>query len=108
MVLAAIPRVLQDVGAGAAALTATLLFVGLVWRSRPMRWVWRRLIADPFAGWLHSVAKRAATEAVAEETSQLKQDVAEVKAEVTYNHGTSLKDAVRRIEQTVAQFIEHK
>lgn len=34
-----------------------------------------------------------------ERFEQLERDVATIKGEVTYNHGGSLKDAVRRIEQ---------
>ena len=37
--------------------------------------------------------------------SGIAEDVATVRAEVTYNHGTSLKDAVRRIDTRVAKHL---
>lgn len=96
MVLAAIPRVLQDVGAAAAALTATLLFVGLVWRSRPMRWVWRRLVAEPFASWFR-----------AQIAHEIEPRIAEVRAELRPNGGSSFRDEMNRRLGDVERKVDH-
>ena len=83
--MAALPPILVDVGALAGVGVAVFTFVGLI----------------------VAAVTRAVRHVVRDEIAPLKSDVATVKDEVTYNSGTSLKDAVRRIEHTVAQIVEH-
>jgi hypothetical protein len=44
-------RPLLDAGQVALALAAIVTTVGIVSRIRPVRWLWRRVVIDPAAGW---------------------------------------------------------
>lgn len=50
--LAELPIVVTDTAALAAAFLAVVTAVGVAARLRPVRWVWRRLVSGPIAGWL--------------------------------------------------------
>lgn len=94
MTLAEVPSLLVDVGAAAGALTALVLFVGLVWRSRPARWLWRTLVAEPFSEWTR-----------AQVTHVVEPMVAEVRQEVRPNGGSSFRDEVaQRLEEGDRRF----
>jgi hypothetical protein len=76
-------EVLIGAGAVCAALTAILVCVGLVVRIPPVRWVWRRLVAEPLGGWFRSLVRA---------------EVSAVRDQLLPNGGASLRDAVDRVE----------
>lgn len=82
---------LTDIGAEAAAVGAIIVALSLVAKSRPCRWVWAKLVAQPLSGWLR-----------AEITHVVEPMVAEVRAELKPNGGSSLRDRVDRIERIVS------
>ena len=95
---------LQSAGeiAGIAAAGVTIL-AGVAWVARQARWFHLRIrhFLDDWAGEpaRPGVAGRPG---VMESIADLRQQVAEVKAETRPNGGASLRDAVHRIEQDVA------
>ena len=73
------------VGAIAAIVTA----LGVIAKSpfgRPLKWVWRRLVADPFSGWLEREARRVVADVVHEKL-------------MTPNGGASLADVAREVHR---------
>lgn len=79
--LADVPPLLGDVGAAAAALTAVIILGGLLARSRPVRWLWRTSIAVPLAAWFR-----------AQVAHEIEPRIAEVRAELRPNGGSSAYD----------------
>lgn len=83
--LSAAPAIVVDLGAIAAALTAVVLFLGLIFRSRPFRWLWRHTISDPFAEWFR-----------AQVAHEIEPRIAQVRAELRPNGGSSAYDRLSR------------
>lgn len=81
-VMATIADTLRDLGTLSAAMAATVGFAALVAKLRPVRWVFRKLLADPLAGWFRGHLR--------EEMDRK-------------NGGSTLKDTVDRLDD---QFFE--
>lgn len=76
-----------------------LIYLGAVAAAlSAIAWLLHRVVWRPFVGWLK--AELGATRQAAESVNET---AAKVHAEVTPNHGTSLKDAVDRTEVEVRQ-----
>lgn len=81
---------LRDAGANAAAVVALAGAVALMARSRPWRWLWRRLVADPVTTWFRAEVERAVEGCMAPLHEQMRP-----------NGGTSLRDRVDAIEAKI-------
>jgi hypothetical protein len=89
--LAQVPVLIQDVGAWCLALTAVLTLLALVSRTRAYRWLFTHMVAEPMTHWL----RREITETV-------EPMVAPIRAELTTNGGSTVKDSLLRIEHRQA------
>ena len=89
MILAQLPQVVIDVGAGAGALVAVLAAFAAVWKIPAVRNRWTRHVTEP-----RRAQHREDVAAVLEPM------IAPLRHELQTNGGSSLKDAVRRVEQT--------
>lgn len=67
-------------------LAAVVAAIGLLSRTRPVRWLWRQLIADPIGRWLEGVTGKVVEEKVGKE--------------FTSNGGESLRDAIDGMTET--------
>ena len=70
-----------------ASVAAIVTALGVIAKSpfgRPLKWIWRRLVADPLAGWLEREARRVVADVVHEKL-------------MTPNGGASLADVAREI-----------
>lgn len=83
--LAATPGVLADVASICIALTAVGAFVGLVSRTRPVKWIWRQLVTEPAGQVLDDRVERAVLRVV-------EPRMAELRADLRPNGGQSLHD----------------
>lgn len=81
MVLAEAPRALVDLGAASAAVTAVIVLATLLTKARPVRWLWRTTIAVPLAAWFR-----------AQVAHEIEPRIAEVRAELRPNGGSSAYD----------------
>lgn len=79
---------LIELGTAAGALLAVFTLLAFVARAKPVRWVWRRLVAEPVTTW-----HRAQTLHVIEPMA------AELRAQFVPNGGASLRDRVDRLEE---------
>lgn len=79
------------VGVVAAMLVGVGAVAKLPWVNRPGAWLWRHLIAEPFAGWLDGV--------IAPHIEPLCQRLEGVEHEVRTNDGSSLRDVADRVEK---------
>lgn len=77
--LADAPGFLVDFGAAAGAIVAILGACILIARLRPVRWVYRRLVSEPFAAWFRT---------------QVAHEVAPALEELRPNGGASFRDLV--------------
>lgn len=77
--LADAPGFLVDFGAAAGAIVAIIGACILIARLRPVRWVYRRLVSEPFAVWFRE---------------QVRHEVAPALHELTPNEGESFRDLV--------------
>lgn len=85
-------QILQTTAVVAAALVAIVAAARLPMISRPGRWIWRRLIAEPFATWVHALL-----DAWAEKRIDPRLDALE--AQFRNNGGSTLRD---RVDATAA------
>lgn len=77
--LADAPGFLTDFGAAAGAVVAIIGACVLISRLRPVRWVYRRLVSEPFAAWFRE---------------QVRHEVAPTLEELRPNGGASFRDLV--------------
>lgn len=84
---------LLDVGLAAAALVSILTLLMLLSRSKPVRFVFRRLIGEPVSSWLQATVKG--------ELSDLCHRMGKVEDELKPNGGKSLRDRVEWIAAKV-------
>lgn len=77
---------LRDLAVATAALVTAVMVLA---RFPPVKWAWRTWIADPLTGWMH--------DAIATSPA-----VREMHHELHRNDGSSVKDAVVRIEDRLA------
>lgn len=82
---AQIPGILADAASFAVALGAIGAFLGLVSRTRPARYVWRHLAAEPFGEWWDGRTEDAVLRVV-------EPRMAELRSELRPNGGSSLHD----------------
>lgn len=78
-------------GALCAAIIAIITCAVLVARLPPVRWLWRRLVAEPAGGWFRH---------------QVRAEVEDITAQVTKNGGASLRDAIDRIEKRLNERLD--
>ena len=78
----------------AIALSAIIGFILLLARLRPVKWLTRRLLTDPFKYWFRSSVREEVTDVV---TQVVEQAIAPIKAELSFNGGSSLKDQVTQL-----------
>lgn len=83
--LAQIPPVLEDAAAFALAITTIGAACALVFRTRPVKWAWQRLVTEPAGQVLDDRVERAVTRVV-------EPRMAELRAELRPNGGQSLHD----------------
>lgn len=84
--------ILTDLGAGAAAFVAIVAALGFVIRSRPTKWLWRRVVAEPITNW-----QRAQFEHVTEPA------LAEIRQQLRPNGGSSLRDRIDQVADAQAE-----
>ncbi len=82
---AQIPGILADAASICVAFSAFVAFGGLMSRSRPVRWAWRRLVAEPAGDALDERVERAVLRVV-------EPRMAELRSELRPNGGLSLHD----------------
>ena len=82
---AQIPGILADAASFAVALGAIGAFVGLVSRTRPVKWAWRQLVTEPAGQVLDDRVERAVLRVV-------EPRMAELRSELRPNGGSSLHD----------------
>lgn len=83
--VAQIPGILADAASFAVALGAIGAFLGLVSRTRPVKWAWRQLVTEPAAQVLDDRVERAVLRVV-------EPRMAELRSELRPNGGSSLHD----------------
>jgi hypothetical protein len=81
---AQVPPIVIDLGVLLGVFTALVAAS----QTKPCRYVFGRLVADPVTHWLRR---------------EVEDVVAPIRAELTTNGGSSVKDAVTRIEHRIAQ-----
>ena len=103
---ASITKLVIDFGIFLAAVTTTLVALGAMLKAanatglgRPIKWVWRHLASDPLNVWFEVQMNKVLD--VRLKPFAEAQDA--IKKEVTLNSGSSLKDAVLRIETQLAK-----
>lgn len=90
-----------DVAAAVATLAAGVTGLGVILRSRPVRYMWRRLVAEPLTEWHERTTEAAATRVVAAHVAPLDERLQAVEAEFYPNGGASLRDQVNEIKSIV-------
>lgn len=88
---------LSQAAAVIVGLAATATALGVLSRLRPVRWLWRQLVASPVSGWF----RQEVTEVVEPMIEPLQTRLDGIDAELHPNGGHSLADKVDRIEATV-------
>ena len=88
-------NLLLEAGLAAAALVSILTLLMLISRSKPVRFVFRRLVGDPTSSWLRATMK--------EELGDLCNRMSKVEDELKPNGGKSLRDRVEFIAGKVDQ-----
>ncbi|MBK6857999.1 MAG: hypothetical protein IPG97_16005 [Microthrixaceae bacterium] len=83
------------VGAVAGALVTIAAAAKLPLISRPIRWLWAHLVADPLATWIDTVLDP--------HTAPLHDRLERVEHEVRTNDGSSLRDVADRTEVAMAR-----
>ena len=86
--------ILQTTAIIAAALVAIVAAANLPMISRPGRWLWRRLVAEPFATWTHGVLDAWADRSVNPRLDALE-------AQFRNNGGSTLRDRVDATAEAV-------
>lgn len=81
---------LTDIGAAATAIAAILGVIILLSRLAPVKWVWRQLVSDPLGGWTKKQIR-----------DEVDDDFTKIKDELSYNHGSSVKDMVHKIAEAL-------
>lgn len=89
--IATVPQVITDVAAFCGAVLVVLTMLAMVSRLRWVRWLWRRLVSDPLAGWLRGVVLDGAREWHAE---AVEPRLSAIEAQLRTNGGGTLRDAV--------------
>ncbi len=87
--------ILTDVGASAAAFVAIVAALGFVIRSRPSKWLWRRVVVEPITNWQRDQFAHVTEPALAEIRQQLRP-----------NGGTSLRDRIDLLADGQAEIKE--
>lgn len=80
-------EVLTDAAGVLVALAAVATSVGVLSRLRPVRWLWRQLVARPLGTWFRGEVRSEVTEVVDER-------LVPIMAELHPNGGASLRDRV--------------
>jgi hypothetical protein len=87
---------LLDAGALAVALAGIVGFVVLVARLRPVRWLWRTLIADPIGDSFDRRTRAIVTDVV---TVVVEEKVAPIREQFGTNGGSTLRDRINVIDE---------
>ena len=106
--LATLTTMVTDLGLFLTALTATLTIMAGTLKAlsktgllKPLKWVFKQLIGSPVSNWHRDSIKEVVTEiveSIKEQQVKTASDIALIKGEIQTNGGSSLKDAVKRIE----------
>jgi hypothetical protein len=110
-------RYLMEILTQIAVVCGSLSVIGVFFkglsRTKWFRRLWRQNVSDPFTTWL-SVAiseggRSAATslhqEMVEPILKDIRDDISEIRKELTVNGGTSVKDAVTEVRRQVEEFL---
>lgn len=89
-------NLLTDIAAICGATLVVITFCAALSRLRWVRWVWRRLVSDPFGTWLSTVVK---TGARAFHDDVIEPRLAKIERELTTNNGSTLRDEVRETKE---------
>lgn len=87
---------LLDVGALAVALAGIIGFIILVARLRPVRWLWRTLIADPIGDSFDRRTRAIVTDVV---SVVVEEKVAPIREQFGTNGGSTLRDRINAIDE---------
>jgi len=85
----------QGVASTVVALAAFCTALGVLSRLRPVKWLWRKNVADPISGWLGATVD-----------ARLDHKLEPIRYQLETNGGQSLKDAIGRLEKALAIHIE--
>lgn len=85
-------ELLQEYAGALVAVAAMLTAIKIITGAGPFRWVWNRLIHQP--------VRESLREVITAEVSPLLESV---RAELTTNGGSSLRDAINRLERQGAR-----
>lgn len=97
MVVADLPQAVQDGAAWAGFLLLISGLLGVMFKSRLGRWVFRKLISEPLTDKAREVINES-LDPVYLEVEDLRGHIANIGHELTTNNGSSLKDAIRATE----------
>ena len=86
-------NLLLEAGLAAAALVSILTLLMLISRSKPVRFVFRKLVGEPTSSWLRTTIK--------EELGDVCDRITRVELELRPNGGKSLRDRVEWIATKV-------
>lgn len=93
--LSEVPTIVVDAGVAAGAIVAVLGLMAALTRLRPVRWIWRQLVADPVAEWFRR-----------EVGEEIEASLGPVRAELQANGGSTVKDKVDALAADVASIKE--
>lgn len=84
------------------ALSAIIGFVLLVARLRPVKWFVRKVVTDPLKSWFRQSVREELEQVVELTATPMVEEVVEraiapIRAELTFNGGSSIKDQVTRL-----------
>ncbi len=82
----------QGVATSVVALAAFCTALGVLSRLKPMKWLWSKNVKDPLGSWLGNTIDE-----------RLEAKLEPIRAELSFNGGTTTKDAVARVETAVAR-----
>lgn len=87
------------IGVTSASLTAIAAAARLPWISRPGRWLWRRLIVEPFATWVRHQLDSWADDRIKPELEPIKERLDNLEAQHRRNGGRSTRDRLEAIAE---------
>ncbi len=89
------------IGVMSASLTAIAAAARLPWISRPGRWLWRRLIAEPFGAWVRHQLDAWADDRIKPELEPIRERLDNLEAQHRRNGGRSTRDRLEAIATAV-------
>lgn len=85
----------QGVATSVVALAAFCTALGVLSRLKPVKWLWRKNIVDPLSGWLGATVD-----------DRLEHKLRPIRYQLETNDGSSIKDAIGRLEKGQTTLLE--